>query len=71
MALLIGSEDEINIADRYAPLLTPVKPDLAIEVLPGIAHINLISDPKALRATAAAVESEPCKTGGAAASGFV
>jgi non-heme chloroperoxidase len=54
MTVLIGSGDEINIADRYAPLLTPVKPDLTIKILPGIKHINLVSDPQALSAIAAA-----------------
>jgi pimeloyl-ACP methyl ester carboxylesterase len=54
MTVIIGSDDEINIADRYAPLLMPIKPDIAIKILPGIRHINLVSDPQALSAIAAA-----------------
>jgi non-heme chloroperoxidase len=57
MMLLVGSEDEVNIADQYAPLLKPVKPDLQITVLPGVGHIGLITDPQALRAIATAVAS--------------
>jgi non-heme chloroperoxidase len=57
MMLLVGSEDEINIADRYAPLLKPVKQDLQITVLPGVGHMGLITDPQALRVIATAVAS--------------
>lgn len=54
MTLLVGSEDEINIADRYAPLIKPVKPDMDVKIVPGIGHINLVSDPRALDAIATA-----------------
>ena len=37
ISLFTGSKDEIFYADRYAPLLKPVRPDLDITVVPGLA----------------------------------
>jgi non-heme chloroperoxidase len=48
MTLLVGGDDELNIAERYAPTLQPLKPDLVIEVIEGVDHISLLSDPRAL-----------------------
>jgi non-heme chloroperoxidase len=50
MAVLIGGDDEINIADRFVPALQPLKPDLKVSVIEGVGHIALLSDPRALDA---------------------
>jgi pimeloyl-ACP methyl ester carboxylesterase len=53
LALFVGAEDDEFYADRYAPLLKPVRPDLAITVLPGFGHIDMVTAPGATRAIAA------------------
>ena len=55
-ALLVGAEDEVFYADRYAPLLHPLKADLAVTVIPGIDHMGMIVQPKALAAVVAALQ---------------
>jgi hypothetical protein len=57
MTLLIGSDDEINIASAFEPLLAKQTPNLTIGVLPDVAHINLLSTPRALQAITKAVAS--------------
>ena len=52
VALLAGAADEVFIADKYAPLLQPVRPDMNIEILPGLGHMDMIVKPEALAALA-------------------
>jgi hypothetical protein len=52
--LLAGAEDEMFYADRYAPLLKPVRPDLAVTILPDLSHMEMTTAPAALDALAAA-----------------
>lgn len=51
--LLVGAEDEIFIADQYAPLLRPVRGDLAVSVIPGLGHMDMTVKAPALSALAA------------------
>jgi pimeloyl-ACP methyl ester carboxylesterase len=53
IALFVGADDDEFYADRYAPLLKPARPDLAITVLPGFGHIDMVTAPAATRAIAA------------------
>ncbi|HET7594193.1 MAG TPA: alpha/beta hydrolase [Stellaceae bacterium] len=48
MVLLVGSDDDEMLADAYAPLLRPLRPDIPVQVIPGIGHIGLTSEPAAL-----------------------
>lgn len=50
MVLLAGGDDEQFYADRYAPLLQPAKPDLSVEIVPGLGHLAMISQAPALAA---------------------
>lgn len=50
MALLVGSDDDEMIADAYAPMLRSLRPDIAVQVIPGIGHIGITSDAPALAA---------------------
>jgi pimeloyl-ACP methyl ester carboxylesterase len=59
MALLVGSEDEQFYADRYAPLLQPAKRDLAVELVPGLGHVDMIAKPAGLAALRRTFESMP------------
>lgn len=55
MALLIGADDEIFYADRFAPLLHPLKTDLPIQVVPGVDHMGMVTRPEALTEVVAAL----------------
>ena len=60
MALLVGANDDQFYADRYAPALKPAKPDLLIEIVPGLGHVDMITEPTALAALRQAfLMSEP------------
>jgi len=50
MTLIAGGNDDQFYADRYAPTLQPAKPDLAVELLPGLDHVDMIMKPAALAA---------------------
>lgn len=54
VALVVGEKDEIFKADQYAPLLKPVRPDLAVTIVPGVNHMGMIATPEGTRAIAAA-----------------
>jgi pimeloyl-ACP methyl ester carboxylesterase len=55
VALFVGEKDEIFYADRYAPLLKPVRPDLTVTIVPGLSHMEMTTKPPALDGLAAAV----------------
>jgi pimeloyl-ACP methyl ester carboxylesterase len=50
MTLIAGAADDQFYADRYAPLLKPAKPDLTVELVPGLDHVDMIMKPAALSA---------------------
>lgn len=52
ISLFAGSKDEIFYADRYAPLLKPVRPDLDVTIVPGLGHMDMIVNPASLNAIA-------------------
>jgi len=54
VSLYIGADDEIFVAAQYAPLLKPVRPDLAIATIPGLGHMDMTVKPAALEAIAGA-----------------
>jgi non-heme chloroperoxidase len=41
-ALLVGSNDELFYADRFEPLIAPVRPDLRMTIVPGADHVGLM-----------------------------
>ena len=53
MTLLAGSDDDEMYADQYAPLLHSLRPDIAVQVIPGVGHIGITSDAPALAAARA------------------
>jgi pimeloyl-ACP methyl ester carboxylesterase len=50
MALIAGGNDDQFYADRYAPISPPAKPDLTVELVPGLDHIEMLMKPAALAA---------------------
>jgi non-heme chloroperoxidase len=59
MTLLVGADDDQFYADRYAPALKPAKPDLSVEIVPGLGHLDMITQPTALAALRQAFEEMP------------
>jgi pimeloyl-ACP methyl ester carboxylesterase len=54
VVLLAGEQDEIFKAGEFAPLLEPVRPDLAVTIVPGINHMGMIVEPAATEVVAIA-----------------
>ncbi len=50
ITVLVGKNDEVFIADKYESTLSPVKQYVRIEIIPGLGHMAMVSDPKALAA---------------------
>jgi non-heme chloroperoxidase len=59
VALLVGAQDEIFYADRFAPLLGPLRPTTTFQVVPGVDHMGLITQPEAITAIVATLHSTP------------
>jgi non-heme chloroperoxidase len=55
LAVLVGSEDEIFYADRFAPLIHRGRPDVPVTVVPGVDHMGMVTEPRALAAVATAI----------------
>ena len=49
-ALLVGEADELFYADRFAPLLQPVRPDLQVTIVPDIGHVGMTVSPAGIAA---------------------
>jgi len=54
LAVLIGGNDEIFYADRYAPLIHKERADFPVTLVPGVDHMGMVVEPQALAAIAAA-----------------
>jgi non-heme chloroperoxidase len=59
MALIAGGDDDQFYADRYAPTLQPAKPDLTVELVPGLDHVDMLMKPAALAALRRTFETMP------------
>jgi len=59
MALIAGANDDQFYADRYAPTLQPAKPDLTVELVPGLDHVDMLVKPAALAALRRTFDTMP------------
>lgn len=59
MALIAGGNDDQFYADRYAPTLQPAKPDLTVELVPDLDHVDMLMKPAALVALRRAFDTMP------------
>ncbi len=59
MALIAGANDDQFYADRYASLLQPAKPDLTVELVPGLNHVDMLMKPEALAALRRTFDTSP------------
>ncbi len=57
LRVLVGQNDDVSYADRFAAVFKSAGKDVPVTVLPGIDHISLTLDPVAVQAAIAAVES--------------
>lgn len=48
--VLVGGKDELMVAGAYAPLVTGLRNDASVTVLPGLSHMDMIFSDDALRA---------------------
>jgi pimeloyl-ACP methyl ester carboxylesterase len=55
VAVFVGGDDEIFVADRYAPLLQRVRPDTAVTIVPGMSHMQMTVKPAAVEVLAASI----------------
>jgi pimeloyl-ACP methyl ester carboxylesterase len=55
LRILVGAKDELFAADLFAPTVHAIRPDFPVTVLPGLNHIGMITDPRAIPAIAAAL----------------
>ncbi len=51
-AIVVGSEDELFYAGRYAPTIGALNASIPVEVVPGLGHMDMIVKPKATTAIA-------------------
>jgi non-heme chloroperoxidase len=59
MALIAGGNDDQFYADCYAQTLQPAKPDLTVELVPGLDHVDMLMKPAALAALRRTFDSMP------------
>ncbi|PZR75512.1 MAG: alpha/beta hydrolase [Chthoniobacterales bacterium] len=57
LRVLVGRNDEVSFADKFAGLFKGAGKDIPVTILPGIDHISLTLDPAAIQAAIATVES--------------
>jgi pimeloyl-ACP methyl ester carboxylesterase len=55
ITLLAGTEDEIFVANRFAPVVHGARRDVQVVLVPGINHMGMTTKPAALSAIAAAM----------------
>jgi hypothetical protein len=55
IAGVVGEKDELFAADLFAPTIHAVRPDVPVTVVPGLGHIEMTTDPRAVPAILAAV----------------
>lgn len=58
MTLIAGANNEQFHADQYARLLTPAKRDLVVRIIPGLDHVDMITNPAGLAAIRQAFEQQ-------------
>jgi non-heme chloroperoxidase len=57
VAVLVGGKDELFYADKFAPTIAAVRSDVPVIVVPGLDHIEMTTDPRAVPAIAAAIRT--------------
>lgn len=58
IAVLDGGDDELFDSAKLAPTIGAVRPDVPVSIIPGLKHIEITTDPRAVPAIIAAVRGE-------------
>lgn len=58
LAVVVGEKDELFYADKFAPTLDAIKPEIPVIIVPGLSHTGLTADPSAVPAIIAAVRGD-------------
>lgn len=58
LAVLVGEEDELFFADKFEPTVKAIRADIAVTIIPGLNHVDMITDPRAGPAIIAAVRGK-------------
>jgi non-heme chloroperoxidase len=58
LAVLVGGNDELFDAKTFAATVDAIRPDTPVSVVPGLDHVGLVLDPRAVPAIAAALRGE-------------
>ena len=58
LAILVGEEDELFFADKFEPTVKAIRADVAVTIIPGLSHVDMITDRRAGPAIIAAVRGE-------------
>ena len=54
---MVGSEDELFYADRFAPLIHHACADVPVVLVPDVDHMGMVTNPRALSAITASLAS--------------
>ncbi|MGZ5828846.1 MAG: hypothetical protein ACXWJW_09920, partial [Xanthobacteraceae bacterium] len=55
LAVLVGENDQLFYPNEYAPTFNAIRPDVPVTVVPGLNHIEMTTDPRALPFILAAI----------------
>jgi hypothetical protein len=58
IAVLVGEKDELFNAELFAPTVLAVRADAKVTLIPGINHIELMTDPRAVPANVASIRGQ-------------
>src|SRR5262249_5279895 len=53
--VLVGTKDGCLLAERFEPVFHGQRKDVCISVLPGFNHLDMVTNPEAMRAITAAI----------------
>ena len=56
ISVLVGANDELFLADQFAPTIHAVRADVPVVIVPDLGHIQMTTDPRAVPAIVAAVK---------------
>lgn len=55
ISVLVGGNDELFYADKFAPSIAAVRPGVPVAIIPGLSHIEITTDPRAVATIVKAV----------------
>lgn len=55
LAIVAGEEDELFFAEKFEPAVKAIRPGVPVTLVPGLNHVDVVTDPRAVPPIAAAV----------------